>query len=156
MNNEPTKPDESLWRRRLSGTERAALRARPEQAAEARLTEALAKLPAAPVASNFTARVMAAIEREEQAAARTKHHWSWRFLFPRVAVSAAVLLFAGISIQRYESNTAHHQAMVRAVAIVAQSSKTMPSADALENMDVIQRISQSAHADGDLLADLQP
>jgi negative regulator of sigma E activity len=155
MNNEPTKPDESLWRRRLSDTERAELRTRPEQAEEARLTEALAKLPEAPVASNFTARVMDAIEREEQAAARARHHWSWRFLFPRVAVSAAVLLFAGISIQRYESNTAHQKEMVRAVKIVAQN-KAMPSADALENMEVIQRISQSAHADGDLLDDLKP
>ena len=34
-------------------------------------------------------------------------------------------------------------------------SQPLPSVDALENLDAIQRMSQSGHADGELLAALQ-
>ena len=58
-------PGEALWRRKLSEAGRNALRAQPELELEARLTAALAKIPDAPVPSNFTARVLAAIELDE-------------------------------------------------------------------------------------------
>jgi hypothetical protein len=74
-------------------------------------------------------------------------------LWPRVAVAAAVLIFAGVSIQRYETNS-HRTALAKNVALLA-TSQPPPSVDALENLDAIQRMSQSAHADGELLADLQ-
>ncbi len=119
---------------------------------EARLTAALRRLPDAPVASNFTARVMDAIDLEEKRAARS-HGWNWRSLFPRLAVATAVLVFAGITIQRYESNS-HRLEITKSVAMVA-SSKAQPSVDALENLDAIQLLGQSAHADGELLAAFQ-
>ena len=154
MENKPSNLPESLWRRKLSAAEQAELSARPELKTEARLTDALAKLTDVPVASYFTARVMDAIDREEKLAARADGwHWNWRFLFPRLTVAAAVLIFAGMSIQRYETSSSHN-AMVRTVAMVAGAS-SQPSVDALENLDAIKRMSQSAHADGDLLADLQ-
>ena len=60
---------ELVWRRKLTEAEHAGLRAQPETQAdlelESRLTEALARLPDAPVPSNFTARVLQAVEREE-------------------------------------------------------------------------------------------
>jgi hypothetical protein len=154
MKNQPDNLREALWRRKLSGTERAALRAQPELELEARLTEALVKIPDAPVPSNFTARVLAAIELDEMQAARSRG-WTlnWRAWWPRVAVAAAVLIFAGVAIQRYEANS-YRLALVKNVALVA-ATQPPPSVDALENLDAIQRMGQSGHADGDLLAALE-
>lgn len=151
MENKPTNPNESLWRRKLPDAEREALRAQPELELEARLTEALAKASDAPVPSNFTARVLDAIELEEKCAVRPA--WNWRLLFPRIAVATAVLVFAGISIQRYEVNS-HRTALAKEVATVA-ASQPLPSVEALENLDAIQQMGQSNHADTELLAALQ-
>ncbi|HEV2694576.1 MAG TPA: hypothetical protein VG347_16905 [Verrucomicrobiae bacterium] len=155
MENEPTNLRESLWRRKLTDAERAQLPTDAELAAEARLTDALAKTANVPVASNFTARVMDAIEREERQTARAHGaRWSWRFVFPRLAMTAAVLVFTGVTIQRYEASS-HRLEMVRTVAMVA-SHTSAPSVDALKDLEAIQRMSQSAHADNDLLAAFQP
>jgi hypothetical protein len=152
MNNESDNLRESLWRRKLSAAERAELRAQPDLELEARLTAALGKIPAAPVASNFTARVLAAIELEEKLATRPAHGWNWRLLFPRLAVAAAVLVFAGVSIQRYETSSQRTQ-LAKNLATVASAQS--PGMDALENLDAIRGMSQSARADGELLAALQ-
>src|SRR5437879_3337601 len=92
------------WRRKLSAAEenelRAWLAAHPEAEAEweveAGLTEALARMPNVPVASNFTARVLRAVEQEEAADARSNRpelHRRWPFLkwLPRTAVATMVL-----------------------------------------------------------------
>lgn len=143
-----------MWRRKLSVTERAALRATPELELEAKLTAALGKISDAPVPSNFTSRVLDAVELEEARAARSSS-WTlnWRLLWPRVAVTAAVLIFAGIGIQRHETHS-HRLALAKEIAMVAVT-PALPSVDALENLDAIQRLSQPAHADGELLAALQ-
>ena len=153
MENKPTKPNEALWHRKLSGAERDALRAQPGLKLEARLTQALAQILDAPVPSNFTARVLAKVERAETQPARP-HIWAlnWRLLWPRVAVVAAVLIFAGISLQRYEI---HAQRTALAKNLVLAARAPSPGVDALENLDAIQRMSQSGHADGELLAALQ-
>jgi len=44
--------------------------------------------------------------------------------------------------------------VAQTLALVAQA-QALPNVDALENLDAIQRMSQSAHADGELLAVLQ-
>ena len=152
MNNQSDNSRESLWRRKLSATEHAGLHAQPELELEARLTEALAQIPDAPLPSNFTARILAAVDLEESRGMRS-HAWTlnWRLLWPRVAVAAAVLIFAGVSFQRYEVNS-HRVALARNVAML---SVAPPSVEALNNFDAIQRMSQSAHADGELLAALQ-
>ncbi len=150
MENKPADSSESLWRRKLSAAERAALRPQSEMASEADLTNALAKIPEVPVASNFTARVMAAIELEEAAAARNRG-WNWRLLWPRVAVAAAVLIFAGVSGQRFETNS-QRVALAKNVASVAVA-QPLPSVEALNNFDAIQRMSQ--HADDQLIALMQ-
>jgi negative regulator of sigma E activity len=120
---------------------------------EARLSQALARLPDAPVPSNFTARVMQAVEVEESRHAR---HWSlgwnWHALLPRVAVTAAVVLFAGLTLHHHELNS-RRTALARNVALVA-GSQPLPSVEALENFDAIQRMSQP-RADEELLALLQ-
>jgi negative regulator of sigma E activity len=154
MENNPSNQHDSLWRRKPSDLERAKLRALPDLELEARLTEALTKLPNTPVPSNFTARVLDAIELEAAREERSRP-WvlNWRALWPRVAMAAAVLIFAGVSIQRYEVHSQRVN-LAKNVAMVA-TSQPLPSVDALENLDAIQRMSQSAHADGDLLAALQ-
>ena len=149
---------ESLWRRKLSGPELAQLGSQSELELEARLTGALARLPNAPVPSNFTARVLNAIELEETRAARSKGwRWNWHVLLPRVAVAVAALLFVGVGIQRYE--VSRHRAEIAKTLSMVASVQKVPDVDALNNFDAIQRMSQSAHAntaaDTDLLAALQ-
>jgi hypothetical protein len=151
MENKPSDLRESLWRRQLTDAERKALRAQPDLALEARLTESLAKMPDAPVASNFTARVLSAVELEETRRGRGwNFNWNWRALFPRVAATAAVLIFAGTSFQRYEVN-AQRVLLARNVAEVA-TAHPLPSVDALNNFDAIQRMGQPTRADEELLA----
>lgn len=154
MKNKPSNMNESLWRRKLSDAERAALRRQPGLELDARLTDALDKISDTPVPSNFTARVLEAIELEAARETRSRvWAWNWRALFPRVAVATAVLIFAGVSIQRYEIHSQHAQ-LLKNVAMVAVA-QPLPSVDALENLDAIQRMSESGHADGELLAALQ-
>lgn len=153
MENKPSESRELLWRRKLSAAERAALRGQPDLELEAQLTAALEKIPVAPVPSNFTARLFETIELEEKSAARSRWRWNWRSLFPRVAVATAVLVIAGVGIQRYETHS-QRAALAKNVALLAVT-QPLPSVDALENLDAIQRLSQSSHADGELLAALQ-
>jgi len=154
MENQPSDLRESLWRRKLSASERAGLSARPELALEASLTRALDQVPAAPVPSNFTARVMVAIELEEAQATRSRGWtWNWRLLLPRVAAVAAVLVFASVSLHHY-TTVSHQTLLAKNVAQIAGTPQ-QPSMEALENLDVIQAMSHPAHADTDLLAALQ-
>lgn len=111
------------------------------------LRELLSRLPDAPVASNFTARVMQAIDLEESRRAR-----KWNFIFnrhaflPRAAVATVAILFAGLTFQHHELNE-QRQRVAQSVALVP-----MPDVDALKNFDAIQRMSQPAYADEELLA----
>ena len=155
MKNEPLQNQlrELAWRRKLTGAERAELRAQPEAQAdlelESRLSDALARVPDAPVPSNFTARVLQAVERESVRPRATSWSWTWRVLVPRVAVAAAVISFAGLGIHHNELN-AHRVAFAKKVVLMA-AAQPMPSVDALKNFNAIQRMSQP-HADDELLA----
>ena len=154
MKNESPNLRESLWRRKLSAAERDTLRPEPELEEEARLTDVLRKIPDAPVPSNFNARLLDAIELAETPAASSQS-WTlnWRVLWPRVAVVAGVLIFAGISLQWHTANS-QRIALAKNIAMVAES-RPVPSVEVLENLDAIQRMSRPAHADGELLAALQ-
>jgi hypothetical protein len=115
------------------------------------LRELLSRLTDAPVSSNFTARVMQAVEREELQAARTGGwRWNWHSLLPRAAVLAVAVAVAGLTVQYYEIN-AHREQIARSVALVA-GARQLPSVDALQNFDAIQRMSQPVRADEELLA----
>ncbi len=155
---QPADPRESLWRRPLTAAERAALPVTPEAEREleleARLTGALARLPDTPVPSNFTARVLAAVDREEAQPARPRI-WAlhWRGLLPRLAAVATVLVVGGLSLHQYALHSDHAR-LAQTVAAVTLA-QPAPSLDALENLDVIQYMAQPVHADGELLADLQ-
>ncbi len=157
MKNEPLQNQlrELAWRRKLTEAERTELRAQPEAQAdlelESRLSEALARVPDAPMPSNFTARVLQAIEREEAHAVRTRSwSWYWRVLVPRVAVAVAVVGFAGLAYQHHEFDK--RVQLARDVALLAQA-QPVPSVEALKNFDAIRRMSQTApRADDELLA----
>jgi hypothetical protein len=116
------------------------------------LRELLSRLPDAAVPSNFTARVLQAVELEGSRPVRKwNFNWYWRVL-PRVAVTAAVVLFAGLTFHHHEVYS-QRTALARNVAFVA-AAQPLPSVDALKNFDAIQRMSQP-RADEELLALLQ-
>jgi len=154
MNTNSSDSREALWRKCLSPAELGTLKGSPELEVEARLTASLLKIPDAQVPSNFTACVLAAVDLEEIQTSRSRD-WTlnWRQLWPRFAVAAAVLIFAGVSIQRYESH-AHRITLAKNVVRLA-SSQPLPSIEVLENLDAIQRMNLPARADGELLAALQ-
>jgi len=117
---------------------------------EGQLRRLLSRLPDAPVASNFTARVMQAIELEEMRRSRWYFlNWSWRVFAPRAMGPALVFGLAVIMFHQHEIS-AQRRELANNVAIVA--TQPMPSLDALKNFDAIQRMSQTAHPDNDLLA----
>jgi len=147
---------ELLWRRKLTDAERAELRTRPEAVElelESCLSEMLTKLPEAAVPSNFTARVLQAVELEaSHRSRRWSLGWNWHALLPRLAVTTAVVLFAGLTLR-------HHEIAVRRLTLarnvaVAAGSQPLPSVEALKNFAAIQRMSQP-RADEELLALMQ-
>lgn len=144
-------PNESLWRGKMPEAKRAGLPAQPDLEIEARLTEALGKMPDASVTLNFTARVMQAIDLEEAQSARTRN-WNWRSFLPRVAFAMLAIGFIGLTLHRYELDN-RRAVLARNVALVAEA-QPMPSVEALKNFDAIRRMSQP-RADEELLALLQ-
>jgi negative regulator of sigma E activity len=113
----------------------------------------LSRLPDAPVGSNFTARVMQAIDLEESRSRRQRGlAWNWRVFLPRAAVAALAVSFAGLTLQHYRLQE-QRSALAKNVALVAET--PMPSVEALKNFDAIRSMSQPARADDELLALLQ-
>lgn len=130
MNQDPVyqKLSEISWRRPLTEAEQAELRvwlmAHPEAQAdieaEEALNQAMAKLPEAPMPSNFTARVWQAIEREAApktaVAAPRSFRW-WRVFIPRFAVATLIVVGGAVA---YRNNVAkQNQALLTAAQEVA-------------------------------------
>jgi anti-sigma factor RsiW len=152
---------ETAWRRKLTATEEAELRAwlsaHPEARAdwevEAALNEHLAQLPDAPVSTNFTARVLQAVERESAAAGRsaTKWPWLWRSLLPRAAFTGLFLVVAAFT---YRESVAHHQRQLtqKAQSVVAVADvSALPDPETLQDFEAIRQMSSKPAADRDLL-----
>jgi anti-sigma-K factor RskA len=150
---------EISWRRKLNSAEEHDLRewlaAHPEAQEsldlETGLTEALRKVPDVPVASNFTARVLQAVEREAIAEARAQDsRWKlWRKLprwLPKVA-SATVVVAAGLLAYLHSNNVEKQRVAVQRVAGVP-----LPSPEILTNFDAIRIVSATPAPDEQLLA----
>ena len=164
MNNDPVyqRLRELGWRRKLTETELAELRAwlaahpeaRGEHEIEAMLNSALARLPDAPVPSNFTARVLQAVERD---AARTQRKpdwaWVWRVLVPRAAVATCVLVGAGL-FANHRFVVWQRESTARSIKIVA-ATPSLPGPEILADFDVIRRLEATGTADTELLAALK-
>jgi hypothetical protein len=122
----------------------------PLQDAQKQMRVLLTRLPDAPVASNFTARVMQAIELEEMGQPRWRlFGWRWRVVIPRTAAATVMVGLASFTFYQHEIYV-QQVALARSAALVA--SQPMPSVDALKNFDAIQRMGQAAHPDNELLA----
>jgi len=155
---------ELSWKRKLNPAEaeqlRALLAAHPESQiqweAEMALSDALARLPEAPVPTNFTARVL---EASALAAAESRqrqpvwHAWfrPARWL-PRVAL-AAVVMGSGLVAYR-QVQVSRRNELVKSVAAVSDVS-SMPSPKILEDFDAIRAMSPAPAADEQLLTLLQ-
>ena len=149
---------EKSWRRKLTDAEEAARRAglaeHPESGADwetdVRLTEALNRLPEAPVPSNFTARVLQQIERETPEAKRSgPSRWFFRLLLPRIAVAAVVL---GVGLFTYHETTVAKRAeLVQGVKMVS-SVPSLPGPQVMEDFDTIRQLNTTPGPDPELIA----
>lgn len=158
---------QARWRRKLTAAEEVELRsflaehpeAQADWEAESRLAELLDGLPAPPLPSNFTARVLQAVERENLAGSRAERdgwslfHWRLRWL-PRVA---AVALVAGVGLLAWEHElSSKRAAKARAEDLVFVSEvSAVATPELLENFDAIQNLGETASADEDLIRLLQ-
>lgn len=153
---------EIAWRRKLTDSEQAELHAwlaiHPEAEAEHRLesavNDALRRIPDAPVPSNFTARVVQAIEREERQATRNARDWNWiwRVLVPR---TAAAMLVVGAGVIAYEQIRDERRARTTESIKTVLGVTVLPSPEVLEDFDVIRRLDAVPAADQELIALLQ-
>jgi anti-sigma factor RsiW len=158
---------ELSWQRKLSPEEEGQLQAwleahpqiRKDWELEAALTEALGRMPRPLVSSNFTARVLQAVERdkarETRRRSRSKVQWLLR-LAPRFGLASIVA--AGGFILSHEIRQRIHQAEMRqelrhSIAKIAEV-KSLPSPEVLENFEAI-RLSTEPAADEKLLSLLQ-
>lgn len=157
---------EAAWHRPLTAAEQAQLdawlaqrpEARADWEAELALNTALAHLPERPVASNFTARVLQAVEREDLAAVGGRKNssrlgwlrsWGW---VPRTA-AAAVLLIAGMLLWQQVQHTREARAMERFVA--AAEATDLPAPEIFQDYEAVLRIMPSGMADTALLTLMQ-
>jgi hypothetical protein len=153
---------ELAWRRKLTGAEEAELQkllaAHPEAAAEweleRQLTELVGQTPEAPVvASNFTALVMRAVERETAGGARDRGWTRWRPFrgwLPKAATAGVVAGVGFFAFYQHQLNA--RELMARRVASLAAVVSTSDP-EMIKNFDSICRLSDAPPAaDTELIA----
>ena len=151
---------ELAWRRTLKPTEEtdllAWLAAHPEARGawetEARLNEALARLPDAAVPSNFTARVLESIERNSEMNTRQKQPQGWLLRFwrgwlPKVGFAALLAAAGFFSVHHFRQHPG--QPLLKGLVAVSQVGPSAP--DILTNFDVICALDRIPPPDEDLL-----
>lgn len=149
---------ETSWRRKLSPREEADLQSwlgsHPEHqadwTAESNLNEALRRLPNAPVPTNFTARVLDAVERESKPTHRHAHRWSWRRLLPKAAYAAIVFAIGALSYHHHQQ-VARRAEQARYIAAVSRVA-ILRDPEVLQDFDAIQKLGQTQAPDEELLA----
>ncbi len=166
MTNDPlyTKFRELSWRRKLTPAEEIELRnwlaahveAQAEWEAEACLSEALDRLPDAPVPSNFTANVLQALQRDDAAQARARQPglgWRQRLTWMPKAALATLIVAAGLL--SYLHGQTVRRAELRNSVVAVSAVKSLPSPEVLRDFDVIRALDQTPPADEQLLTLLQ-
>ena len=153
---------EESWTRALRPEERARLRlsasadtARLEKLEEEEaLDEVLAALPDAPVSSNFTSRVMAAVEQEERKKSRKKGwtFWGIRGSWLRGLAFGAAML--ALSLGGYQQYLSHERSQL-AASVVAFGAVDAPNVELLKDFDAIVRMSSSPKVDSRLMDALE-
>ena len=141
---------EAGWRRKLTPGEEAELQrhltSRPEMRGNCEtdsvLTHLLAQLPDAPVASNFTAQVLQAVERESVRPVHGRfgfggaREWLAR-LAPRLAWAAGLLVAALVIWKQYEIT--ERGKIMAGLEPVLQAS-ALPDPKLLQDFDAIQQL----------------
>ena len=123
----------------------------PDNQIDQRLDALLRALPDRPVASNFTARVLQAVERGEKQPRKLSGQLL-RVWLPRAAVAVLAL---GLGMFGYLQYDHHARAkLAKSVAAVSQVS-SLPRPDVLQDFEVVLRLSRTPPADEELLALLQ-
>lgn len=151
---------EARWRRELTPEEAAKLRewlkanpaAREDWQLESALSHELTRLPNAPVPSNFTARVLQAVELENAPARRAPvSRWRWilRSLAPKTAFAAALLCVGFFSY--HEARDLKRAQLARSVATVSEVA-SLPGPEVLRDFDAIQQMNATPPPDNELLA----
>lgn len=116
------------------------------------LGRALHSLPDAPLASNFTARVLQAVDLEEARAERAGHaaSRSWlRVFWPRAGWAGVAVLLAVVV--THETRVARRTQLVRDVAFISQDVAKLPGPEVLEDFDAINQLRQAAAGSEDEL-----
>jgi hypothetical protein len=163
---------ETSWRRPLTEAERtrlqAILSADPAVAAAWRAEHALSgllqRLPEPSLSSNFTARVMQAVQAET----KPGRAWSWQSWYrdwagsmvPKLAWAGLFVLLATVTFQAYRH--VDRTRLVRDLAKLPEV-ETLPSPEVLQDFDAIQQLSlvaprekgEASISDEDLLKALQ-
>jgi hypothetical protein len=142
------------WRRALTSEEQARidlwLAARPQSQgaleSDAALTQLLQKLPDAPVASNFTAQVLRALEREAAAELRKSTPLA-RFkrwlLHPATRLAWAMLLVGTVWLGYHQHQENVREEVTRGFAVLAKVA-ALSDPTVLQDFDAIQRLGQTA------------
>ncbi len=166
MSNDPiyNRLRELSWRRRLTPAEEAELRtwlaahpeARADWDAESELSAGLARLPDVAVPSNFTARVLQAVEQDAAADMRRPQGKRlsslWLRWLPKAALAAFVVCVGMLSLRQVQA--VHRKKLVESVEAVSAVS-SLPSPDILKDFDAIRALNPSPAPDEQLLAVLQ-
>lgn len=146
----PLTPDEHT---RLAGWLATHPADRPRWAEATVLAEALHRLPAPPVSSNFMARVWQDIETEERpgALAPTAAGWRGWFRWPSLAQQFALAAVLLVAVVLFQGRRARSQAQVARSIEQVTTLTRLPSVALLKDFEAISRLNQSA-ADVELLA----
>lgn len=121
---------------------------------DAALNRVLDGLPNIPVSSNFTALVMQAVAAEQRKSKPAPVQRVWWPVMQRIASFTAAIAILGILMVQYQRSE-KRAALARSVATVTASAP-VPSVQALQDFEVINRLGQVAPpADIELLSALQ-
>ena len=154
-----TRLRELSWQRKLTPAEEAELRAwleahpeaRADWEAEARLNAALGRLPDVPVASNFTARVLQAVERDATTKPLRVPWWAWPRLRALATAACAGSALGAALLCYLLIHSVERRKLADSVAAVAEVS-SLPSPEDLQDFDAIRVSNPTPAPDEQLLA----
>ncbi len=162
MNNDsPDNLRELKWKCTLNVAEetkvQAHLAAHPDEKGEwqeeTRLNELLGQLPDAPLPSNFTSRVLRAVEVENLKDSRKRGWPAWRVGFgwvSRLAMAGFIFLASLLGLHQYQVT----QRMELAHSVASISGAALP-AEWLQDFDTIKNLNTASAVDDELLAALK-
>ena len=160
---------EASWRRPLTPEEKARLQdylaahpeAQTEWEEEAALNFHLERLADAPLSSNFTARLLQAVELEQAREQRPRSFslpaWSRRWLtgyLPKAASAMLLLVFLAVGLQQYR--VYNRKQVAESVEKLYSITAVFPKPEVFQDFEVIHQLGQVQPVDdAELLAALQ-